>query len=193
MKFLHELGTLLHFSETNLLDEYYVLNPRWITDAVYKIVNSRRVQENRGILNTLDAKEILNHDTFREKAYDESLKNYSYSPAESEYIISLLKQFKLGFSLDDNHVLIPDLLNVQEPNFEIKDEQSIDLLYKYDFLPASVIPEFIVSMNKDIKDELRWRTGVVLENREFSSWTLVKSDSEDRSLSIKVIGHDKKE
>ena len=47
--FLHDLGVILHFKDIPLLNTH-VLEPEWVTNAVYKIVNSKEIAESRGVL-----------------------------------------------------------------------------------------------------------------------------------------------
>jgi len=44
LEFLNDLGVVLHFKELNLLDTH-VLEPKWVTEAVYRIVNSKELAE----------------------------------------------------------------------------------------------------------------------------------------------------
>ena len=56
--FLHDLGVILHFRDIPLLNTH-VLEPEWVTNAVYKLVNSKEVAESRGILKLDMFAEIL--------------------------------------------------------------------------------------------------------------------------------------
>ena len=47
--FLHDLGVILHFRDIPLLNTH-VLEPEWVTNAVYKIVNSKEIADSRGVL-----------------------------------------------------------------------------------------------------------------------------------------------
>ena len=78
-----------------------------------------------------------------------------------------MKKFELCFEVDSKSVLMPDLLEVQEAKFDFDYDNSLKFIIEYDFLPKSVMPRFIVKMHKDIKEDLRWRTGVVLEDNIF--------------------------
>ena len=82
------------------------------------------------------------------------------------FFISLMKKFELSYDLDNSTVLLPASLEIQEPDFEFDYEGTLRFVIDYDFLPPSVMPRFIVKMNRDIKDDLRWRTGVVLEEQK---------------------------
>jgi len=177
--FLNDLGIILHFKDFELEDTY-ILEPRWVTNAVYKIINSEKLSINKGVLklNLLD--EIL-------KKKDE--KDFFYPRDKYPYIIDLMKKFELCFGIDSSTVLIPDLLEVQEPGFDFPYADSLKFIFEYDFMPKSVMPRFIVKMHTDIKDELRWRTGVVLEDKNvYNSKAVIKADERDKKIFIYVSG-----
>lgn len=110
------------------------------------------------------------------------------------YIIELMKKFELCYELDDKQtILIPDLLPVEEPNFEFDTQNAIRFILQYKFLPKSIIAKFIVKMHRDIKQQLRWRTGVVLENQRFKAAAVVKADEEAKKIFIDVNGQQKRE
>jgi small GTP-binding protein len=174
--FLNDLGIVLHFNDP-YLKETSVINPRWITEAVYRIINSRELADNKGILNKDDLDGILDKQKYPVRKHD--------------YIIELMKKFELCFSLDDCTVLIPDLLDVSEPRFDFDYDASLKFLIQYDFLPRSVIARFIVRMHKDIKGKFRWRTGVVLKNEAFQATAVIKADEREKKIYIYVSGEQK--
>ena len=181
--FLHDLGVILHFKDIPLLNTY-VLEPEWVTNAVYKLINSKEIAESRGVL-TLDMfAKILKQNVER---------NFYYPPGQYMFFISLMKKFELCYDLDNSTVLFPNLLEKEEPNFEFDYEGALKFVIDYDFLPPSVIPRFIVKMNRDIKDDLRWRTGVVLEDKGFNSTAVIKSDNEAKRINIYVNGMQKRD
>ena len=180
---LNDLGVILHFKDFELLD-MNVLEPKWITNAVYKIINSDKLAECNGALRLDLLDEIL------KKEGDE---DYYYPTGRYRYIIDLMKKFELCYEVDRQTVLLPDLLEVPEPEFDFDDAAALKFVIEYDFLPKSVMPRFIVKMHKDIKDELRWRTGVVLEHKEFHSTAVIKADEEKKKIDISVDGGQKRD
>jgi len=180
---LHDLGVILHFDEFQL-QNIHVLEPRWVTEAVYKIINSAKLAESKGLLNLNDLGDIL---------IQSGENDYFYPRDKYFYIIELMKKFELCYSVNDSTVLIPDLLEVQKPEFQFNEENCLRFRIDYGFLPRSVMPRFIVKMHKDIKDKIRWRTGVVLENQRFNAIAEVKSDNEEKQITIKVNGIQKKD
>jgi internalin A len=181
--FLNDLGIILHFTDFQL-KHTHVLEPKWVTGAVYKIINSKKVAKNNGVLKLESLASILKKD----KETD-----YFYPQDKYKYIIDLMKKFELCYEMEPDCILIPDLLEIQQPEFDFDYSSSLKFLIDYDFLPKSVMPRFIVKMHKDIKDDLRWRTGVVLEDHTFNSKAVVKADENDKKIYIYVDGNQKKD
>jgi internalin A len=182
--FLHDLGVILHFRDIPLLNTY-VLEPQWVTNAVYKIVTSKKIAESKGILKPDSMlPEILKKNTEAD---------FYYPPYQYGFFVSLMKKFELSYDLDDKTVLLPASLEIQEPDFKFDYEETLRFVIDYDFIPPSVMPRFIVKMNRDINDDLRWRTGVVLENKGYHSTALIRADVEAKKISIYVNGDQRRD
>jgi len=181
--FLNDLGVIVHFKDISLLDTH-VLEPKWITEGVYKIINSEILAKKKGVLRFSMLDEILE----QKKEGD-----YYYPPERYGYIINLMKKFELCYSIDEETVLLPDLLAVPEPNFDFDSNEALKFFIEYDFLPRSIMPRFIVKMHMDIIDNLQWRTGVVLENKQFNSCAVIRSDNEAKRIYINVNGGQKRD
>jgi internalin A len=131
--FLNDLGIILHFKDFKL-KHTHVLEPKWVTGAVYKIINSEKVVKNNGLLKLKSLADILK----KEKETD-----YFYPQDKHKYIIDLMKKFELCYEIEPDYILIPDLLEIQEPEFDFDYSSSLKFLIDYDFLPKSVMPRFI--------------------------------------------------
>jgi len=169
--FLHDLGTMLHFQDDLRLSELGVLNPKWVTNGVYKILNSHALFQNRGILTLKNLGEILPADKYPRKRHT--------------FIIDMMEKFELCYAFDGKaeQYLIPDLLPKSEPDTGDW-EGALAFQFHYPILPSSIISRFIVRMNPFISKNTVWRSGVVL-NVE-NSRALVKADTEDRRIYIFV-------
>ena len=182
VEFLHDLGVILNFKDFELQDTH-VLEPKWVTEAVYKIINSPVLAKGKGVLKLKRLEDILAPKTAGD---------YHYPRDKHPYIIGLMEKFELCYKLDRNTVLIPDLLKVRESEFDFDYPASLKFVFEYDFLPRSVMPRFIVRRNKVIKGDLQWRTGVVLADTMFNTAAVIKADNEERRISIFVSGEQKR-
>ena len=183
VEFLNDLGIVIHFKEMSLVDTY-VLEPKWITEGVYKVINSEIVARKKGLLQLQQLDLIL-------KPKNET--DYLYPRRQYHYIVNLMKKFELCYDIDSNAILVPDLLEIQEPMFDFDYQNSLRFFVEYDFLPKSVMPRFIVKMHTNIKGELKWRTGVFLESKLFNSIAVVKADNDARKIYIFVNGKHKRD
>lgn len=177
--FLNDLGVIVHFKDLRLTD-LHILNPRWVSRAAYKIINSKKVSDNHGLL-----KEEWLSSIMKKKCKDD----FTYKPSNFPYIIELMRKFELCYSLDNNQYLIPELMDIQQPKIPKNSGSILKFYLKYeDLLPTSIMHRFIVRMHEDIKDNLRWRTGVVLEIPIFNSTAVIIADLKDKKINIEISG-----
>ncbi len=169
--FLHDLGVVLHFQDDPRLEALGILNPQWVTNGVYKILNSHTLFQNKGVLTTSMLDEILNLP--------------EYPRGKRLFIVDMMKKFELCYDIEsDKTFLVPDLLPKDQPELNFNGIPAFE--YAYPVLPSSVITRFIVRMNQKIDDGFVWRTGVVLKIGENKA--LVKADIEDRKITIAIDG-----
>jgi internalin A len=173
--FLHDLGIVVNFSDDPRLAETHVLNPEWVTNGIYKILNAKTIVSKRGELHLADLSGILN-----EKVYP---------PRMHLFLLDLMRKFELCYEYYEStgHYLVPELLGKEEPELtEFEKADALRFEYGYNILPEGLLPRFIVRSRALNKNQPRWRTGVVLEwegNR-----AAVKADAQDRGVSIAVAG-----
>jgi internalin A len=173
--FLHDLGLVLNFRDDPRLEETNILNPEWVTNGVYKILNSNMLFQSKGTLERQWLAEILD--------------KRKYPKDKHLFILDMMRKFELCFDFDgfpDQRFLIPDLLTKEEPDTGDWDG-ALAFQYHYSVLPTSIISRFIVRMQQYINQNTLWRTGVVLRNNA-GNRALVKADIEDRKIFIWVGG-----
>lgn len=176
IELLHQLGIVLSFRDDLRLAEMGVLNPEWVTNGVYKILNDNLLlTEYRGILEYSDLSRILD--------------SHRYPPNKQLFIVDMMRKFELCFPLEDSakeRVLIPDLLSKEEPATGDW-ENALAFQYHYDVLPHSIISRFIVRIHHLAEKRTWWRTGIVL--RQQNNKAIIKADREDKQILILVNGY----
>jgi len=104
-----------------------------------------------------------------------------------------MERFELAYRLPDNRShLVTELLPTTDPEYEWSEtRKTLVFYYKYDFLPAGVMPRFIVLTHKllktiDKQSQLCWREGAVLEREKNLAYVKVKPL--ERLVEIKIQG-----
>ncbi len=174
---LHDLGIVLNFQDDSRLEDTNILNPEWVTNGVYKILNSKELLQIRGVLE----REMLNR----------ILGAPDYPRAKQRmFIMDMMRKFELCFDFDgfpDQRFLIPSLLSKEEPDTGDWGD-ALHFQYHYDVLPGSIISRFIVRMHPSIFENTCWRSGVVLVDMDSGNKALVKADREDKNILIRISG-----
>jgi internalin A len=179
-KFLHILGIALNYRDDPRLSETSVLNPHWVTTGIYRLLNDDAIRRRRGLLKPADVARILPARDYPKEMHD--------------FLLRLMKKFELCFPLDDEgrEYLIPELLGKKQPALgsEFDIESSLCFEYHYgSLLPEGLLPRFVVRAYTRIVDDLRWRSGVVLEWK--GARALVKADEAERQVLIRVTTKDR--
>lgn len=171
IELMHNLGIVLYFQDDPRLEALGILNPQWVTNGVYKILNSPALYESKGKLTVGMLDDILN--------------SADYPRGKRLFIIDIMKKFELCYDIEsDKSFLVPDLLPKNEPKILFKGVPALE--YQYPVLPSSVITRFIVRMNQHIHENSVWRSGILLRIGE--NLALVKADFEDKIISIAIDG-----
>ena len=174
--YLHTLGIVLNFREDPRLQDTHVLNPHWVTNGIYKVLNSDRLEQQQGEIRLSDLAEMLDPG--------------EYPASMRRFVLDLMKKFDLCFTFpdDDAHYLIPELLDKQEPEAagEFRPEACLNFQYHYPILPEGLLPRFTVRTHVLSEGLSRWRTGLILGFEGCQA--LVKADVQDRKVFISVSG-----
>jgi internalin A len=174
MRFMHDLGIVLNFQDDPRLEDTNILKPEWVTNGVYKILNSHELFKKKGVL--------------ERRALDRILDPRQYPKEKHLFIMDMMRKFELCFDFEGfagEKFLIPDLLSKEEP-YTGDWPGALAFQYHYNVLPASIISRFIVRMHPYIHRNTSWRTGVVLEYE--GNKALVKADIEDKKVFIRING-----
>jgi GTPase SAR1 family protein len=181
---LHALGVSLWYKG---MEQYntLILNPEWISDGVYQIINWVHNQKTHEIALS-EFKEVFAEEKER------------YPKEQYNFLFDLILNYELAYKTDKGSKLImPHLLKEDQPDhlptFGIGD--SLMLKYKADqALPPHTISRFIVKHSDQIKKKgnayLVWRFGVILEDGNGNT-ALVREW--DRAIDVSVKGPTKTE
>lgn len=153
-RMLHILGVLLHYQDSpnDLLRGMVILNKKWATDALYRVLDNDIVDRNKGWFVKDDAKNIWYEEYYRDKTGE---------------LLALMQEFKMCYLNDrTNKYIIPSKLPFDPPeNPKWDEEDNVRLYLQYDWLPRPIGTQLIVSLHEHIADQQSWiwRKGAVIE------------------------------
>jgi small GTP-binding protein len=179
--YLHDLGVILHYRHDKLLENTVILNPEWATEAVYKLIDTRKIQENKGRFKFDNLKTYWDKTRFPRHKHAE--------------LVRLMEKFELCFPITDSDIhIVPELLPAERPGIDFgvyKRPGNLHFQYHYDFMPEGIITRFISRMYYLIKDDHFWKNGVELRFED--STAVIISDLLNRKMKISVTGSCKSE
>jgi len=177
--YLHDLGVCLHFQNDSILKKTIILKPKWGTDAVYKVLDNKKVIQNLGRFSFADLEEI----------WHES----EYATMQGE-LLQLMRNFRLCYELPgaSGRYIAPQLLSDNQPSYIVDESGVLQLRYTYpEFMPKGILTQFIVATSRLILGDHVWKSGVVLERESTRAEVLERYNL--REVGIRVTGQHKKE
>jgi hypothetical protein len=182
LRLLHELGDIIaHGLERDApaaRREINLLDPNWLTGAVYRILDKASSVDQEG--------------EFTRRQLADWLDPRLYAPERHEFILDMMQDRDIGLCLrlptsQEERYLIPEALPASRRFYGKWPEDSLRFRYVYNYLPPGLIPRFIVQSRQNLTPEKsRWRTGVVLGVRDCEA--LVLADLDQRRVDIQVTG-----
>ena len=182
LQLLHQLGTIvahgLPRDASAARREVSLLEPNWLTDAVYTIVDRARMVEQNGEFLRQQLQGWLDPDR--------------YPSQRHEFVLDMMQDPDVGlcFPLPSAHnerYLVPEALPPNRPYLGNRTDDVLRFRYAYGYLPPGLIPRLIVQSNRNMRPELpRWRSGVILATRECE--VLVIADPDQRRVDVEVSG-----
>ena len=144
-------------------EEYQVLKPQWVIRAMYKIINYKISRHSDAVM---PQTEMLSEGLAKSKRFSEGRVSKteiidlltegqkdggSYTEDEAEYIIRILRKFKLAYLLVDQEseeLFIPALCSDLRPELfdeiDASQKQKISYLVRFKYLPETVIQHLMI-------------------------------------------------
>lgn len=176
---LHMLGIILYFENVPGIGNKVILDPRWVAEAVYTIVASKKLNDTKGILDRKMMKSLLkNRDT-----------------QDCDDILCLMEYFKICYRdpVHSDRFYVPQAFMNTIPekatHWLNKQDSSkiLKLVFEYKFFPLSIMPAFICSIHNEIKENTMWQKGVLLRAPAENAEALIICNDTLNSLTIGTI------
>ena len=174
-----QLGVSFCYSGSARLEDYVVLRPGWITNAMYIILFNQLEKVKNGLVKHNTIYKMLTSGDM-EKVSSAVIKAV-YQPEDVDFVLNVFRKFSLSFLVRDGEEFIPMLCDantaVGAASYET-DPHALEFCMHYEYLPDNVIHRLMVERRRELDFRNVWRTGArfVYDNTGLSA--VVKSEDE---------------
>jgi len=180
-QYFHDLGVFLHFQSYPELRRTVFLQNKWVTDAVFRILDDEGVKANRGRFTVSDCDRLWADEGYASKDVE---------------LRALMERFELAYRLPDMHEetwLVPQHLSPSKPP-ELGDwakTGDLVLTYRYEFLPRGLVSRLMVRMHRFVKQpDLCWSHGALFEHGD--TQLLVETGARGNEIALRSRGPEQK-
>lgn len=177
LRWFSDLGVCVNYTESQNLEDYVILRPDWITNAIYIILYNRTESVRNGMISHETIYRMLSSEDTEK--YRRTVANAKYKPYEVDYILKILRKFRLSFLVEDGMEFIPMLCdaNAADASWDYEnDPDSLEFRIHYEYLPNNVIHRLMVDRHREVDFFNVWLTGVRFVSERMGLSAIVKSE-----------------
>lgn len=191
LNYMKNIGKVSFYRKNLLTRSFYILNPEWLIYALYKIILSVKTITQKGEIHIDDFDEILKRkDEYRTFGLP---KIYEYEKEHYGYLLEMMKEYGLCYTADNQKIIIPSAFSEYDTKTFQETEQSLSFYFQYlNFLPPSIISQFIANIFEYRHKYAYWRSGIELFDSETNTSLLVYVDREQKRIYILANGEQKR-
>ena len=187
LKWFHDIGVSFCCSKSARLQDYVVLKPEWITNAIYTIIWNKRNETANGMVDQEEIYRLLSPEEGSD--VQQVCKEMIYRMEDVDFILRVSRQFRLSFSMGNGKEFIPMLC--QRNALTVADEfpedpRVTEFRLEYEYLPVNVLHRLMVDMRQDLRSDQVWLTGALFEHKYNKTSALVKSEGDVLSIYIRA-------
>lgn len=176
----------------NELSTYKLLNPVWLTNGLYAIIEEGMVHAVAGQISRGEIEQMLCNSSpayLRGKNYHRTVPDLVYQPSECQFIIDVAIAHDLCYPVNNNTLFFPSLCSANTPNETVSKLEGfgnkVSYLLRYNYLPDSVLHQLMIRcLRNRISVESCWQRGMVLYI--WKQHRIIVQKNDDESLRIDV-------
>ncbi|GAB5532349.1 MAG: leucine-rich repeat domain-containing protein [Roseivirga sp.] len=179
LSYLRALGDVVYFNDRDLRD-YIFLDHNWLTEGVYYILADESLEKGKG--------------KFTEQQAFDKWEEHGYSEEAKSMLIKLMlkNQFDLCYEVSKDTFITPLLLPVDRPKSAKPIVANLHFRFQYGFMPHGLFSRAIVRLHEKIDGEKRWKSGVLLIDKETRAKAEVQQFNDPREnqqvIDVKIKG-----
>lgn len=183
LNWCNDLGVCFCRQDDELKD-YVILNPNWITNAIYTIIFNKRETVHNGLISHKEIFGILNSDSSK-KVHRE----ISYPWGDMRYILDVVRKFDLSYPVDPKNEFFPILCSENSTKVVPEYANTADTLefhMKFGYLPNNVIHRLMVDRYAELDPDNVWLTGARFRQPDTGLSAVVKIEDKDKVMKLYV-------
>lgn len=147
------------------LQKCQILNPEWLTNAIYIIINEGCRHATNGVIQQNTIHTILNSDEVK-RENTVIPKSVKYTKDETGYVLNIMRKFKLSYPITEQAEFIPAICPENTPKGFHPDQYTHHIAYEmeYTYLPDSVLHRLMIVCNDKLKMQKIYRKGLRIED-----------------------------
>jgi GTPase SAR1 family protein len=198
LKTLDRMGYVIYFREHPLLKDWIILNPLWVKDAIYKVLDDDYIRNAE--LYSNDFSRIWKEyeapkQSFFQRIWEKLVpKKQIYTNEEHVHLINLMLAYEFCYKQTDNRgenvFIIPAKLDAKPtipPEYGESFDVEIRLNYE-PFLPAGTVNKLIVRLHSYIMNNYKWKNGAIFSIPLQNGQALVEEDWREKAVFIRLKG-----
>ena len=190
LEWFNRIGVSFCYRGDMGLADFIVLNPHWVTNAIYIILANGRKYTRHGLIKSDDLSELLleEKESNSEDRTEEPNEIICVDPTihyrdlgEVSFVLGVLRYFHLSFNIDKGNEFIPALCtgDISARCEEIqKESRALHFKYEYEYLPRLILHRLMVELHVylDIKSVAREAAVFELKDRGLAAAVLIRGN-----------------
>jgi GTPase SAR1 family protein len=192
------MGYLVYYGENPKLKDWIILNPRWVKDAIYKVLDNGIVIGNYGRFTPANFPHVWAEyevsPSFNQKSGKPSNPvSEKYKQEERDKLVNLMLAYEFCYEQTDRHgkpfYLIPALFGTK-PSIKAA-LQTFDYQIRFiyhPFIPAGTVNKLIVRLHEQIYQDYKWKNGVILHDLTTNAFAQVVEAWKEKVVYVSLKG-----
>lgn len=161
-----------------VLEDYVILRPDWITNALYIILFNQLEGAKNGLIPHKSIYNLLKN-ARNNPAIRCTLRDAKYSGGDIGYVLGIMRKFNLSFPHGNDHEFIPMLCqrdSMVDVQYYQRDAETLEFNMEFDYLPNNLLHRLMVERHNELDVSNVWRTGARFELGEFGLSAVIVID-----------------
>ena len=164
LHWFNDLGVSFCCCDDYKLENYVVLRPDWITNAIYIMLFNACHGAQNGLLPHKGICRLLKPSWLERNKIRSVLPGVTYDYNEVMFVLNVVRKFQLSFEGREEHEFIPMLC--QKDSMPVaeeyaKDPETLEFRMEFEYLPNNVLHRLMVERQGELDMEQSWLTGAL--------------------------------